>query len=152
MGHEAEQRLFVGEEKRGIWAVDARAEAPAKPQLIMPVGGELQADVEGLAVYQGQAGAPSYLLVSSQGNHSYLVLDAKPPYVLRGGFRIGINAQLGIDGTSETDGLEVSSADFGGAYGQGLIVVQDGHKRLPDGPQNFKYLPWAEVVRALKLR
>ncbi|MCV2367947.1 phytase [Roseateles oligotrophus] len=150
--HEAEQRLFVGEEKRGIWAVDARAEVPAKPQLVMPVGAELQPDVEGLALYQGKPGAPSYLLVSSQGNHSYLVLDAKPPFALRGGFRIGINAQLGIDGTSETDGLDVSSADFGGLYGQGLIVVQDGHKRLPDGPQNFKYLPWSEVTKALKLR
>jgi myo-inositol-hexaphosphate 3-phosphohydrolase len=150
--HEAEQRLFVGEEKRGIWAVDARAEVPAKPQLIMPVGRELQADVEGLGIYQGKAGAPSYLLVSAQGNDSYLVLDAKPPFALRGGFRIGINPTLGIDGTSETDGLEVSSADFGGLYGQGLIVVQDGHKRLPDGPQNFKYLPWADVAQALNLR
>jgi 3-phytase len=149
--HEAEQRLFVGEEKRGIWAVDARAEVPAKPQLIMSVGGELQADVEGLAIYQGKPGAPSYLLVSSQGNDSYLVLDAKPPFALRGGFRIGINQALSIDGTSETDGLEVSSVDFGGVYSRGLIVVQDGHKRLPDGPQNFKYLPWAEVARALRL-
>lgn len=150
--HEAEQRLFVGEEKRGIWAVDARADMPAQPQLVMAVGGALQADVEGLGIYQGKAGAPSYLLVSAQGNHSYLVLDAKPPFALRGGFRIGINEQLGIDGTSETDGLEVSSADFGGVYQQGLIVVQDGHKRLPDGPQNFKYLPWADVAKALKLR
>jgi 3-phytase len=150
--HEAEQRLFVGEEKRGIWAVDARADMPAKPKLVMAVGGALQADVEGLAIYQGKPGQPSYLLVSAQGNHSYLVLDARPPFALRGGFRIVINEQLGLDGTSETDGLEVSSADFGGIYQQGLIVVQDGHKRLPDGPQNFKYLPWGEVAKALKLR
>jgi len=152
---ERTQRLFVGEEKRGIWALDARAERPAKPALVMATGAELQADVEGLAIYQGKGrDAASYLVVSSQGNDSYLVLDAKPPYKLRGGFRIGINSQLGIDGTSETDGLEVSSADLGGPggiYGQGLVVVQDGHKRLPDGPQNFKLLPWSEVARALKL-
>ncbi|MFY7867286.1 phytase [Roseateles sp.] len=149
--HEAEQRLFVGEEKHGIWALDARADIPAKPQMVMPVGSALQADVEGLAIYQGRDGKPSYLVASSQGNHSYLVLDARPPFALRGGFRIGINAGLGIDGASETDGLEVSSADLGGPYRQGLLVVQDGHKRLPDGPQNFKYLPWADVARALKL-
>ncbi len=148
---EREQRLFVGEEKRGIWALDARADQPAKPQLIMPVGRELVADVEGLAIYQGRKGAPSYLVVSSQGNDSYLVLDARAPFALRGGFRIGINATLGIDGTSETDGLEVTSADLGGIYSQGLLVVQDGHKRLPDGRQNFKLLPWAEVARALRL-
>ncbi|MBB2487855.1 phytase [Mitsuaria sp. WAJ17] len=148
---EREGRLFVGEEKRGIWALDARAEAAARPQLVMHVGGELVADVEGLAIYQGRRGAPSYLVVSSQGSDSYLVLDARPPFGLRGGFRIGINEQRGIDGASETDGLEVTSANLGGPYTQGLLVVQDGHKRLPDGRQNFKLLPWIEVARALKL-
>ena len=148
---ERAQRLFVGEEKRGIWALDATADAPAQPQLVMPVGRELVADVEGLALYQGRRGGPSYLVVSSQGSDSYLVLDARPPFQLRGGFRIGINEQRGIDGASETDGLEVSSADFGGLYSQGLLVVQDGHKRLPDGRQNFKLLPWSEVARALRL-
>lgn len=146
------QRLFVGEEKRGIWAVDSRGDQPARPQLIMPVGKTLVPDVEGLAIYQGRADGPSYLVVSSQGNDSFLVLDAKPPHALRGGFRIGINAALGIDGVSETDGIEVTSADLGGIYGQGMLVVQDGHKRLPDGPQNFKLLPWAEVARVLNLR
>jgi myo-inositol-hexaphosphate 3-phosphohydrolase len=148
---EREERLFVGEEKRGIWALDAREDQPARPQLIMPVGKALVADVEGLAIYQGRAGGASYLVVSSQGNDSFLVLDAKPPYTLRGGFRIGINAALGIDGVSETDGLEVTSAALGGLYGQGMLVVQDGHKRLPDGPQNFKLLPWADIARALNL-
>lgn len=148
---EREQRLFVGEEKHGIWAVDARAEVPAAPQLIMPVGRELTADVEGLAIYQGRDGQGSYLVVSAQGSDSYLVLDARPPFALRGGFRIGINAQKSIDGASETDGLEVSSVDLGGVYAQGLLVVQDGHKRLPDGRQNFKLVPWSEVARALRL-
>lgn len=148
---EREQRLFVGEEKRGIWALDSRADHPANPKLILPVGKALVADVEGLAIYQGRAGGPSYLVVSSQGNDSFLVLDAKPPHALRGGFRIGINAALGIDGVSETDGIEVTSADLGGIYAQGLLVVQDGHKRLPDGPQNFKLLPWSDVAKALKL-
>lgn len=148
---EGSRRLFVGEEKRGIWALDLGADGLGQPQPVLRTGGALQADVEGLALYRGRAGAASYLLVSSQGDDSYLVLDAQPPYALRGGFRIGINPELGIDGSSETDGLELSSADFGGIYGQGLLVVQDGHKRLPDGPQNFKLLPWSEVARALRL-
>ena len=29
-----------------------------------------------------------------------------------------------------------------------IVVVQDGHKRLPDGPQNFKLLP-ASALRAV---
>jgi 3-phytase len=29
--------------------------------------------------------------------------------------------------------------------------VQDGYKRLPDGPQNFKLVAWDDVARALGL-
>ena len=57
----------------------------------------------------------------------------------------------GIDGTSETDGLDVTSANLGGAYAQGMLVIQDGYKRLPDGPQNFKYVAWEAVAKALQL-
>lgn len=141
--------LFMGEEDRGIWTISARAELGAKPRLLMPVGAQLHADVEGMALYHGSAA--SYLVVSSQGNDSYLVLDAKPPFAVRGAFRVGIQAELGIDGASETDGLEVTSANLGGVYGQGMLVVQDGHKRLPDGAQNFKYIAWQDIARALAL-
>lgn len=142
-------RLFVGEEKHGIWAMPASAGATEAPQLVMPVGEQLVADVEGLALYHGQGA--SYLVASSQGNSSYVVLDAQPPYAYRGAFRIGINADAGIDGVSDTDGLEVSAVDFGGAFRKGLLVVQDGYKRLPDGAQNFKYVAWEDIARALNL-
>ena len=32
-----------------------------------------------------------------------------------------------------------------------ILVVQDGRKRMPEQAQNFKFVPWAEVSRALKL-
>ncbi|MFZ2987522.1 phytase, partial [Ideonella sp.] len=151
---EAAGRLFLGEEDRGVWVVDAAADRPAQPRLILPVGGILQADTEGLALWHGrEAGqAHSYLVVSSQGNSSYVVLDAAPPWRVRGAFRVGINPSAGIDGSSETDGLEVSSAAFGPDYPEGLLVVQDGHKHLPDGPQNFKLIGWREVAQALGLK
>lgn len=141
--------LFAGEEKRGVWVVDADGARPAAPRMVLPVGALLHADVEGMGLYHGDKG--SYLVVSSQGSNSYVVLDAAAPFRVRGAFRIGINAAAGIDGTSETDGLDVSSANFGGAYGRGMLVVQDGYKRLPDGPQNFKLVAWDEVARALRL-
>lgn len=143
-------RLFVGEEDHGIWAVSARAESKDVPKLIMPVGRELVADVEGLAIYHGAQA--SYLIASSQGNDSYVVLDAAPPYRYRGAFRIGINAAAGIDGVSDTDGLEVTSVNLGGAFSEGMLVVQDGYKRLPDAAQNFKYVPWREIARSLELK
>lgn len=142
-------RIFIGEEKHGIWVTSADAEQAATLQLVMPVGKQLVADVEGLALYQGKKS--TYLLVSSQGDNSYLVLNAQPPYQLRGKFRIGTNLSAGIDGTSETDGIEVSSAYLGAHFPKGMLVVQDGYKRLPDGPQNFKYIRWETIADRLHL-
>ncbi|MFM9433585.1 3-phytase [Janthinobacterium sp. CG_23.3] len=142
-------RLYIGEEKRGVWAGAADASAKAGLQLILPLGPHLSADVEGLALYHGAKG--DYLIVSSQGNNSYVVLDAAAPNRVRGTFRVGYNLAAGIDGTSETDGLDASSANLGGAYASGMLVIQDGYKRLPDGPQNFKYVAWEDIARALKL-
>ncbi|MDP9525872.1 phytase [Pseudomonas protegens] len=143
------QRLFLGEEDVGVWALDARPEQPATLHSVIKVGGLLQADVEGLALYQSNA--RDYLVISSQGNDSYLVLDAEPPFASHGAFRVSLNARAGIDGASETDGLEVTSANLGGPWSQGLLVVQDGRKRMPEQTQNFKFVPWAEVTQALKL-
>ena len=143
------QRLFIGEEDVGVWAVDARPEQPATLASVIKVGGLLQADVEGLALYQ--SAARDYLVISSQGNDSYLVLDAEPPFASHGAFRVGLNAAAGIDGASETDGLEVTSVNLGGPWSQGMLVVQDGRKRMPEQTQNFKFVPWAEVTRALQL-
>ncbi|MGF6693386.1 3-phytase [Metapseudomonas resinovorans] len=143
------QRLFVGEEDVGVWSLDARPDAPADLQPVIKVGEVLHADVEGLGLYQ--SAARDYLVVSSQGNDSYLVLDAEPPFAVRGAFRVGLNAASGIDGASETDGLEVTSANLGGPWNQGLLVVQDGRKRMPESTQNFKFVSWADVARTLGL-
>ncbi|ACO76751.1 Phytase domain protein [Azotobacter vinelandii CA] len=143
------QRLFLGEEDTGVWALDARPDAPVELQSVIRVGADLQADVEGLALYRGAA--HDYLVVSSQGNDSYLVLDAEPPHALKGAFRVGLNVELGIDGASETDGLEIVSADLGGPWSTGLLVVQDGRKRMPERTQNFKFVPWSAVAERLGL-
>ncbi|NHZ95946.1 phytase [Massilia sp. CCM 8734] len=143
------ERLFIGEEKRGVWTLSARADQPSTRKLVLGVGRELHADVEGMAIYEGAKGA--YLIVSSQGDSSYVVLDAQAPYKVRGRFKVGFNLAEGIDGTSDTDGLDVTSKNLGGPYAQGMLVIQDGYKRLPDGPQNFKYVSWEDVAKALKL-
>jgi len=142
--------LFVGEERRGVWVTSARADQPATLKMVMPVGPLLHADVEGMGIYHGAD--KSYLVVSSQGNNSYVVLDAAAPFTVRGAFRIGMDAAREIDGASETDGLEVTSANLGGAYGRGMLVVQDGFKRMPDGAQNFKAVAWEDIAEALNLK
>ena len=150
---DANARLFLGEETRGIWTTSADAAKPDALTMVLPVGANLTADVEGMAIYRKPGGKADtgYLIVSSQGDSSYVVLDAQAPYKVRGRFKVGFNLPAGIDGTSETDGLEVTSANLGGAYAQGMLVIQDGYKRLPDGPQNFKYVAWGDVAKALGL-
>lgn len=147
------ERLFLGEEDRGIWALGIAPSAgygdrPAL-QMVLPVGPVLHADVEGLGLYH--AAGRSWLVASSQGNNSFVVLEAAPPYRVRGVFRVGLAARIGIDGVSETDGLDLSSRPLGPDYPAGVLVVQDGFKRLPSGPQNFKIIDWREVVRVLGL-
>lgn len=146
---EAGQQLFIGEEKRGLWrlalASDGRMGAA---QLVLPVGDVLTADVEGMAVHRSAQGA--WLVVSAQGSDSFVVLDAQSPFAVKGRFRVGLNPALGIDAVSETDGLDVTAANLGGVYGEGLLVVQDGHKRWPLGRQNFKLVPWTDVRRVLQ--
>ena len=143
------QRLFLGEEDVAVWAVDARPDQPATLTSVIKVGEQVHDDIEGLALYQTEK--DNYLVISSQGNDSYVVVDAEPPFALRGAFRVGVNAEAGIDGTSETDGLDVTSANLGGPWSKGMLVVQDGRKRMPEQAQNFKYIPWSDVAKALHL-
>lgn len=143
------ERLFIGEEDVAVWALDARPTLPAMLEKVIAVGDVVHDDIEGLALYQGKA--RNYLIISSQGNDSFVIVDAEPPYHQRGVFRIGLNPGAGIDGVSETDGVEVTSADLGGIWQAGMLIVQDGRKRMPEGRQNFKMLPWADIARTFNL-
>ena len=142
-------QLFVGEEDSGIWVIGADPEAGTRMTSLAKVGDVLHDDVEGMGIYEGTGS--SFLVVSSQGNNSYAVFEALEPYRYRGSFRIGMNAQEGIDGASETDGLEVTSANLGGVFSEGMLVVQDGRNVMPSMPQNFKYVPWNNIRVALNL-
>lgn len=142
---DANSRLYLGEEDAGIWTLGARAQDSTTLEIFARVGEQLHDDVEGLALVNN-AGS-QYLLASSQGNDSYVLFDTTPPYRPLGAFRIGMRLEEDsvIDGTSETDGLEVSRANLGGLYSEGILVVQDGRNVLPQQPQNFKLLPWSAV-------
>ena len=57
----------------------------------------------------------------------------------------------GIDGISETDGLEVTSRNLGPGFEHGAMIGQDGRNLLPNERQNFKYVSWTDIARALNL-
>ena len=135
--------LYVSEESVGIWKYDAEPDAGPARASVDEVGSNLDADVEGLAIYYGPDGS-GYLIASSQGSSEFVVYD-----------RIGDNAHVtsfqivdagSIDGASNTDGIEVMSAPLGREFPSGLFVAQDGDNDT--GNQNFKLVPWEVVAGA----
>lgn len=140
-------QLFIGEEAYGVWTLPANGASHADLQPVINTGHILQADVEGIALHRDRNN--TRLVVSSQGNDSYVILDAKPPFKVLGHFSVSLNPATGIDGVSETDGLAVTSQSLGGPWSRGMLVVQDGRNRMPVENQNFKYVPWAAVESTL---
>lgn len=141
--------LFVGEEDEAIWRFAAEVDAATTGAAVIRVDGEqLVDDIEGIAL--AEHNGSSYLLVSSQGNDSYLVFDATAPYAQRLHFRISTNPQLGVDGASETDGLEVTTRSLGPGFEQGALIVQDGRNRMPEQGQNLKLVPWQHILQQLQ--
>ena len=64
-------------------------------------------------------------------------------------FHIIADPSRGIDGVSETDGLDVVSAPLGAKFPEGLLVVQDGRNLSPREKQNFKFVSWRDIAQAL---
>jgi len=135
--------FYVAEEATGIWKFGAEPDAGSNKTQIAKVGdGHLFADVEGLAIAYGKDGA-GYLMVSSQGNHSYVVYRREGNNEFVKKFRIG-NGE-GVDGCEETDGIDVTTANLGPAFPNGVFVVQDGFN--DKGNQNFKLVPLQAIVK-----
>lgn len=136
--------LFVGEEEFGIWKFAAWPNQSTEGSVVDSVyrGGNLKADVEGMGIYT-HADGTGYLVVSSQGDNSYVLYDRQAPHAHRGNVQI-IGSET-IDGTSETDGLEVSSVPMGQNFPEGVLVVQDGENDPRGSMQNFKIVDWRSI-------
>lgn len=142
---DAGRTLYVAEEDVGIWKVPLdRDVLGAEPFARVGAGDGLVADVEGLAIARESSGK-TWLVASSQGDNAYAVFDTGTAKLF-GRFRIQGGA---IDGTSDTDGIEVALGNFGPSFPQGLFVAQDGNN-APQA-QNFKLLPWRSIQTALGL-
>jgi 3-phytase len=118
-------------------------------------GGRLiSADVEGVALYRDRDGG-GYLLVSSQGDSSFLVFDRAGHRALG---RFQVVTGRASDGAEHSDGAEIVNLPFGRAFPDGLVVVHDGEETSPqeDGEPreatNMKFLDWRAIARPLGLR
>jgi 3-phytase len=128
------KRLFYGEESTGVWLKMIDSKTPDK--LITSLNADVEADIEGVSLYT--LDGLNYLVVSSQGNNKYAVYAVDDNNKYLGVFEIAANWSKMIDGTSETDGLAVTSQSLGAELPNGLMVIQDGHNVLPKANQNFK--------------
>lgn len=138
-------RLYVAEEDVGLWRFDARASGSTIPVKVAAADGKnIVMDAEGVAIAP-MGEKDGYVLVSSQGDNAYAAYRiSDDSYV--GRFRV-VDGTIG--GSEETDGIDLMLGDFGPGYPGGLFVAQDGHNAA--AAQNFKLVPWDDVVKALGL-
>lgn len=142
--------LFVAEEDAGLWRYSAEPGAgDARTAVDMAEGGHVTPDAEGVSIYYGTDGK-GFIILSNQGDDNYNVYRREGANEYVGTFHVVANEALGIDGASETDGLDVVSAPLGSDFPIGLLVVQDGRNLMPSARQNFKYVSWKDVMEALR--
>jgi 3-phytase len=142
--------LYVAEEDVALWKYSAEPRDGARRTSIDTVeNGHLKDDIEGVSIYYGAKGA-GYLVVSNQGEDNYAVYRREGNNEYLGKFAVVANSEAGIDGASETDGLDIVSAPLGERFAEGLLVVQDGRNLMLAERQNFKYVSWKDALRALR--
>ena len=144
--------LYVGEEDFGIWRMGAEPNAGQAKTAIAAVRDNpaLKDDIEGLAIYR-TGKKTGYLVASSQGNNSYALFTREGKNAYVGSFAVGANGAAGIDGISETDGLDVTSRSMGPMFPDGAMIAQDGRNISPPENQNFKIVSWRDVAKAMGL-
>ena len=137
---DAHGALYVSEESVGVWRYGTepsdgdrrtRVDVARRDRPLVP-------DVEGIALAEGPDGG-GYLVVSSQGDDSFAVYRREGDNAYVGSFR--------VEEVESTDGLDVSTRPLGPRFPDGVLVVQDGDNG--DEHQNFKLVPWGDVVGLL---
>jgi 3-phytase len=143
--------LYIGEENVALWKYSAEPDGGDARTMVDSIEeGNLTDDVEGVSIYYGPNGT-GYLIASNQGADNYAVYERQGDNKFLGHFHIVADEATGIDGASETDGLDVTSANLGPAFPNGALIVQDGRNISPVERQNFKIVPWERVAAALGL-
>ena len=131
--------VYVAEERRGIWAFNAEPDAAAEGKLVAKVGENgLQSDVEGLTIMP-TGEKDGYLIASSQGNNTFKVYQRAAPNAFVG--------TIVVQGSSETDGIDVIGGNFGKAFPEGIFACHSGRdqKRCP-----IMLSSWKDIAAGLK--
>ena len=139
--------LYVAEEAGGFFRYSAKPDGGTARKEIDRVDGPngIVADIEGVEIWAGQDGT-GYIVLSNQGADNYAVYRREGDNAFVGNFHIVADPDRGIDGVSETDGLDVVSAPLGAKFPDGLLVVQDGRNLSPRERQNYKFVSWRDIA------
>ena len=145
--------LYVNEENVALWRYSAKPDGGAERREVDRVDGPngLKDDIEGISVWSGKDGK-GFIVLSNQGSDNYAVYRREGDNAFVGSFHIVADPERGIDGVSETDGLDVSSANLGAQFPDGLLVVQDGRNLSPRERQNYKFVSWRDIAESLGIR
>jgi 3-phytase len=146
-------RLFVGQERSGIWRYNAEPDgSPLERTQVDRVGGDghLAADVEGLTIVF-QPGRRGFLLASSQGDNTFAIYRRGQNHAWLGQREVVDGAAT--DGCTDTDGIEAVAANLGPDFPAGIFICQDGRNTTPGsaGHQNFKYVRLERILDAASL-
>jgi 3-phytase len=141
--------LYIGEEEKALWKYDAEPNgSTVRKAIALTTDENMKADFEGVTIYDRGKGK-GYVILSSQGNNSYAVFD-RITNVYLGSFHIADGNT--IDGTYDTDGIDVTSVAFAN-YPKGFFIAQDGANTQGKDSlnQNFKLVNWKSIETALEL-
>ena len=149
---DANGNLFVNEEDVAMWRLSAEPDGGDTRIAVARIADnkEIKDDLEGMSIYD-LGGGRGYIVASSQGNDTYAVFDRQGDHRYLGSFAVVADPIVGIDGISETDGLDVNSGNLGPGFEHGAMVAQDGRNVMPMENQNYKYVSWSDIAGALKL-
>ncbi|WP_139955719.1 phytase [Flavicella sediminum] len=140
--------LYLAEENVALYKYSALKNADSsRTKLISVHDKNMRDDFEGVTLYD-QGEGKGYIIVSSQGNNSYAVFDRETNNYLKS-FSIGDSEE--IDGTYDTDGIDVTAAFLGKEYPEGVFIAQDGANTQGKDTltQNFKIVDWRRIKNIL---
>jgi 3-phytase len=135
---DANGAVYIAEEDKGVYKYGLNPASGQTNKTVDTVGSHgIVADLEGNAIYDAGSGK-GYFVGSSPGNSEFKVYDRQSDAYL-GTFK--------VDGVENTDGMEISSASLGGAFGKGMLVV---HDEFTGGTtSNYKYVPWESIQKLI---
>jgi len=137
---ESKGKIYIGQERKGIWELNAFPSFDSQKKLIFKKSKNFKPDFEGLAL-KDDGNGEGYLIASVQGSNGYLIIDRKS-LDAKMFFRI-IDGDK-IDGTTETDGIDVTSIKTS-KFPNGFFIAQDDDN---DGlNQNFKLVDWNKILK-----